>query len=309
MRTAAPVGRSSPPTFVAPSPARAGCRRARRPAAFGQVECTRLCHPVASRRLEAHYDRLRSQYGDRAVMVVLSRLADQFRPGPRRDQARRRRRDRQTTQGAGARVAPVDVHWVRRSPDDVHRTGRRRQGPRRTHRLRQGFLERQPHRCRRFRCIHRIGAAASGRAVGRRRQPSPREKEPEIPADADALTKSLIQLKSPDVFRKKDALERLTRIRPTNRQKEVLEAILPLLDHDDEDLVKHAVRVLAVWQSPEALAKLIDLVNDSRVFLRWEIIKSLGKYDEPKGRRGPDRAIEGRRSSSRGGLEEHGLGR
>src|SRR5262249_26793024 len=49
-----------------------------------------------------------------------------------------------------------------------------------------------------------------------------------------------------------------------------------------EDLVKHAVRVLSVWQSPEAMARLIDLVNDSRVFLRWDIIKSLGKYDDAK---------------------------
>jgi hypothetical protein len=114
------------------------------------------------------------------------------------------------------------------------------------------------------------------------RQPNPREKEPEIPANADPLTKSLIQLKSTDIFRKKDALQRLTRVKPTNKQKEVLDAILPLLDHDDEDLVKHAVRLLAVWRSPEGLAKLSDLVNDSRVFLRWEVIKALGKYDEPK---------------------------
>ena len=30
------------------------------------------------------------------------------------------------------------------------------------------------------------------------------------------------------------------------------------------------------------MAKLIDIVGDSRVFLRWDVIKSLGKYDDVK---------------------------
>ena len=54
---------------------------------------------------EAHYDRLRGQYGDRAVMVVLSGLPTQFGPGRRRDQARRRGRDRQASQGTGAEAS------------------------------------------------------------------------------------------------------------------------------------------------------------------------------------------------------------
>jgi HEAT repeats len=77
-------------------------------------------------------------------------------------------------------------------------------------------------------------------------------------------------------------LNRLSHARPTARLKEVNDAVLPLLDHEDEDLIKHAVRVLAVWQSPEAMAKLIEIVGDSRVFLRWDIIKALGKYDDVK---------------------------
>ena len=111
---------------------------------------------------------------------------------------------------------------------------------------------------------------------------NPRDDEPQVPANADAITRSLIQLKSPDIGRKKEALDRLVHTRPSDRLKEVLAAVLPLLEHDDEDLVKHAVRVMAVWQSPEAMAKLIDMVNDPRVFLRWDIIKSLGKYDDAK---------------------------
>ena len=118
----------------------------------------------------------------------------------------------------------------------------------------------------------------------RRRSPRnaqrPREQEPQVPANADAVTRSLIELKSADLGRKKGALARLEHTRANARSKDVLTDVLPLLEHDDEDLVKHAIRVVGVWQSPEAMAKLIDLVNDSRVFLRWDVIKSLGKYDD-----------------------------
>ena len=114
------------------------------------------------------------------------------------------------------------------------------------------------------------------------RPSNPRDDEPKVPANADTVTKSLARLQSSDIFRKKDALNQLSRIRPNDRLKEVHGAVLPLLENDDEDVIKHAVRVLAVWQSPEAMAKLIDLVSDSRVFLRWDVIKSLGKYDDAK---------------------------
>ena len=83
------------------------------------------------------------------------------------------------------------------------------------------------------------------------RQPSAREESPRFPPNADAVTKSLIQLNSADTAGRRQALRAAARIRPNDRLKEVLEAIFPLLDHDDQDLVKHVVRVLAVWQSPE----------------------------------------------------------
>jgi hypothetical protein len=114
------------------------------------------------------------------------------------------------------------------------------------------------------------------------RPPNPRDDEPKVPANADAVTKALARLQSSDIHRKKDALSQLARVRPSDRVKEVHDAVLPLLEHEDEDVIKHAVRVVAVWQSPEAMAKLIDLVSDSRVFLRWDVIKSLGKYDDVK---------------------------
>ena len=135
-----------------------------------------------------------------------------------------------------------------------------------------------------------------------------REAEPEVPANADAVTKSLIELKSSDMFRRKQALERLARNRPNDRLKDVVEAVLPLLDSDEQNDVKSAAQVLAVWQSPEALAKLIERVSDNRVFVRWDIIKALGKYDETKAAEALHSKAEGRWPSSRRGIKDDGPG-
>lgn len=238
--------------------------------------------PLGIEIFEDHYNRLRSQYGDRAVMVVLSGLP--FNSDPAKGVTKRDVEDaidkklkvlapgasQSMSTGSGDRrsicVAPVDD--VKALTDAIDFGKASRQASRIDVVVSKEYIASVP----------RLPAEPKV-AI---RAPEPREKEPEIPPNADPVTKSLIQLKSADMFRKKEALERLARLRPSDRLNEVLAPILPLLEHDDEDLVKHAVRVLAVWQSPEALVKLSDLANDSRVFLRWEIIKALGKYDEPK---------------------------
>jgi HEAT repeats len=231
---------------------------------------------------EAHYDRLRSQYGDRAVMVVLSGLptnSDPARGVTKRDvedaidkrlKALAPGAHQSMSTGSGdARsmcLAPVDD--VKRMAESIDFGKASLRGSRIEVVVAKEYVASAP----------RLAAEPSVAAHPH----SPRDAEPQVPANADPITKSLIQLKSPDIGRIKDALNRLTRIRPSDRLKEVHGAILPLLEHDDEDLVKHVVRVLAVWQSPEAMSKLIELVSDHRVFLRWDIIKALGKYDEPK---------------------------
>jgi hypothetical protein len=240
----------------------------------------RVGSPMPS--LESHYEQLRGQYGDRAIMVVLSGLpinSDPSRGVTKRDvedaidkriKALAPESNQSMSVGSGDHrtmcIAPVDDVKGLAAHIDFGTVSVK--GSRIEVAVSGNYIAAVP----------RLPAQPPIAA----HQPNPREREPEIPAGADALTKSLIQLSSQDLGRKKDALQRLARTRPTTRQKEVIDAILPLLEHDDEDLVKHAVRVLAVWQSPEAMAKLIDLVNDSRVFLRWDIIKSLGKYDDLK---------------------------
>jgi hypothetical protein len=106
--------------------------------------------------------------------------------------------------------------------------------------------------------------------------------EPEIPADADPVTRSLIQLKSPDIGRRKEAIQRLGRTAPGDRLEEVVAALLPLLDHDDGFLVNDAVKALAVWRSPTAVPALIARTSDDRFFVRKEAIKTLGKYKDAR---------------------------
>jgi len=110
----------------------------------------------------------------------------------------------------------------------------------------------------------------------------PDRTEPEIPADADPITKSLIQLKSPDIGKKKDAIHRLERTTPDNRLGEVVGALLPLLNDDDGFLVNDVIKALAVWRSPEALPALIERARDNRFFVRKEAVKVLGKFKDAR---------------------------
>jgi hypothetical protein len=108
----------------------------------------------------------------------------------------------------------------------------------------------------------------------------PRSEEPEIPAGADAITRSLIELKSSDQGKRKQAVERLQRSVPDGRVDQVVEALIPLLEDDDGFLASDVAKALAVWRSPEAMAALIGRLRDNRHFVRSEAIKALGKYLE-----------------------------
>ena len=95
------------------------------------------------------------------------------------------------------------------------------------------------------------------------------------------MTKSLIQLKSPDINKKKEGLRRLERTAPDQRLAEVVAVLLPLLDDDDGWLVGDAIKVLAVWKSPEAVPALIHRMIDNRGSVRHEAIKALAKIKDP----------------------------
>jgi hypothetical protein len=103
-----------------------------------------------------------------------------------------------------------------------------------------------------------------------------------IPADADPVTKSLLQLKSSDMGQKKEAVHRLERTAPDKRLHEVVTALLPLLNDDDGFLVNDVIKTLMVWRSPAVLPALIQRTNDNRFFVRKEAIKALGKFPDAR---------------------------
>jgi hypothetical protein len=111
------------------------------------------------------------------------------------------------------------------------------------------------------------------------RAPSPK---PEFPPDADAVTKSLAQLKSPDLGHRKEALNRLARTAPDQRIAEVVALVVPMLNDDDGFLVNDAIQALVTWKSPDAVMPLVDRVRDNRFFVRKQAIKALGKFKDPR---------------------------
>ncbi|MGO9466839.1 MAG: HEAT repeat domain-containing protein [Isosphaeraceae bacterium] len=105
---------------------------------------------------------------------------------------------------------------------------------------------------------------------------------PEFPADADPITRSLIQLKMADIGQKKDAIHRLERTTPDSRLGEVVAALLPLLNSDDGFLVHDVIKALTVWRSPDVLPALIERARDNRFFVRKEAVKALGKFQDAR---------------------------
>ena len=111
--------------------------------------------------------------------------------------------------------------------------------------------------------------------------PTPRKSsspDSNVPAGADAITRSLIELKSNDPGKRGQALERLQRLTPDGRVDQVVAMVLPMLEADEMFRVVEAEKTLAVWRSPEARRGLIGRLIDNRHFVRSEAIKALGHY-------------------------------
>ncbi len=109
-----------------------------------------------------------------------------------------------------------------------------------------------------------------------------RPAEPEIPPGADLITRSMIELKSADRGKRKQALDRLQRAVPDGRVDQVVGELIPMLEDDDGFFVTDVVKTLAVWRSPEAMTALIGRMRENRHFVRSEAIKALGKYRDPR---------------------------
>ncbi len=92
----------------------------------------------------------------------------------------------------------------------------------------------------------------------------------------------MIELKSSDFFKRKQAIERLGRSTPDGRVDQVVGTLAPLLEDDNVFLATESAKALGSWRSPEAMTALIGRMQDNRHFVRSESIKALGKYREPR---------------------------
>jgi HEAT repeats len=108
----------------------------------------------------------------------------------------------------------------------------------------------------------------------------PGRDEPDVPLGADVVTRSLIELKTSDPWKRKRALERLQRTAPDGRVVQVVDAVAPILEDDDGFVAQEAAKTLGVWRSPEAMEALIGRMRDNRHFVRSDAIKALGHYRE-----------------------------
>jgi predicted Zn finger-like uncharacterized protein len=118
--------------------------------------------------------------------------------------------------------------------------------------------------------------------ANRRALPRPRT-EPEFPADADEVDKALVELKSHELNKRKDGVRRLLRWLPDERLPQVVAALVPLLEMDDDFFVADVIKALAIWKSPDAVPALIAHTGDHRGFVRHEAIKALAKIKDERG--------------------------
>lgn len=113
----------------------------------------------------------------------------------------------------------------------------------------------------------------------------PKASTPEIPADADAVTRSLIELKSTEANPKMQALKRLLTTPPNDRAAEIAAAVAPLMSASGNQsfLAPDAVKVLVAWPCPESIESLCNGVSSDNILVRNESMQGLGKLKAPNG--------------------------
>ena len=116
------------------------------------------------------------------------------------------------------------------------------------------------------------GAGGSVAAVA----PPPKPIEVVIPADADAVTRSLLELKTHDHLKTLAAFKRLQETPSDHRANEVVQAILPFVAPEGQlQFRDEAVKVLAAWPTEEGIAALRKGVADGYILVRDESMKGL----------------------------------
>lgn len=100
------------------------------------------------------------------------------------------------------------------------------------------------------------------------------------PANADAVTRALFQLKSPEMHIRHEGLRKLKDMIPDERRPEVIKALEPLLN-DPEFFTRHwAIEALGVWGNQDAVPILLRAMNDKET--RGDAMKALGRLKDAR---------------------------
>jgi hypothetical protein len=234
--------------------------------------------------LEQTSQRFLAEHGGRAVTIYLTGI-------PANDDPARGVTAREASEAVSQRIrelAPSATHWMRQrvnsrnalflAPvDDVEALARSIDCGTATVNGREIHLAVSPDYVAK---VPRLPAESP--PPGRNPGPSASNSDPGVPAGADEVERSLAQLRSSDLLTRKQAVQRLGRTFPDHRLAEVVAALLPLLENDDNFLVIDVIKTLAVWKSPESVPALIDRASDNRVFVRHEALKALAKSKDPR---------------------------
>lgn len=104
--------------------------------------------------------------------------------------------------------------------------------------------------------------------------------EPEIPANADDVTKGLIlATKSQSIFKKRDGVKLLKTADLKGREDEVLGEMKVLMDDSDIFTVRDVLEVIKRCESPKRLEILVERLSKEQY--RDDVVKALGELKDP----------------------------
>jgi predicted Zn finger-like uncharacterized protein len=100
------------------------------------------------------------------------------------------------------------------------------------------------------------------------------------PPNADAVTRMLFRLKSPDPHKRREAVRKLKETLPDERRAEVVKALEPLLNDADFFTRRDVIAALGVWGTKDTVPILLKAMREKET--RGEAMKALGRLKDER---------------------------
>lgn len=101
-----------------------------------------------------------------------------------------------------------------------------------------------------------------------------------LPPDADSLTKTLHELKSPNSMRRMQAARRLKAMEPNERREEVARDLEAYLDDPEFFMQQEILEALSVWGTKKSVPALLQALSTDNPFTRQAIFHCLAHYPD-----------------------------